>query len=35
LQSQADTMGFQDGFMLIAIVFIVALVPAYILSRTG
>jgi EmrB/QacA subfamily drug resistance transporter len=34
LQSQADTMGFQDGFMLIAIVFIVALVPAYILSRT-
>jgi hypothetical protein len=34
LQSQADTMGFQDGLMLIAIVFIVALVPAYILSRT-
>lgn len=34
LQSQADTQGFQDGFMLIAVVFVLALIPAYILSRT-
>lgn len=33
LQAQATTLGFQDGFMLIALVFIAALVPAYILSQ--
>ncbi|MDA0663808.1 MAG: MFS transporter, partial [Proteobacteria bacterium] len=33
LHAQAQTKGFQDGFMLIAIVFIVALIPAYILSQ--
>jgi DHA2 family multidrug resistance protein len=33
LHAQATTSGFQDGFMLIAIVFTAALVPAYILSR--
>lgn len=34
LEAQANTMGFQDGFVLIGIVFIGALVPAYILSKS-
>tara|TARA_Y100000588_G_scaffold172304_1_gene186140 strand:+ start:479 stop:2023 length:1545 start_codon:yes stop_codon:yes gene_type:complete len=33
LEAQANTFGFQDGFMLTGIVFIGALIPAYILSR--
>ena len=33
LHAQAQTQGFQDGFMLIAIVFFIALIPAYILSQ--
>ncbi len=33
LEAQANTMGFQDGFLLIGVVFVGALVPAYILSR--
>jgi len=33
VQAQANTAGFQDGFMLIAIVFVLALIPAYVLSR--
>ena len=33
LEAQANTMGFQDGFILIGILFIGALIPAYILSR--
>lgn len=33
LEAQANTFGFQDGFLLIGLVFIGALVPAYILSR--
>lgn len=34
LEAQANTMGFQDGFVLIGILFIGALVPAYILSKS-
>ena len=33
LEAQANTSGFQDGFMLTGVVFIGALIPAYILSR--
>ena len=33
LEAQANTFGFQDAFMLTGIVFIGALIPAYILSR--
>jgi hypothetical protein len=33
LNAQATTMGFQDGFMMIAVVFVAAMVPAYILSK--
>ena len=33
LEAQANTMGFQDGFALIGVVFLGALVPAYILSK--
>jgi len=34
IEAQANTLGFQDGFMLIAAVFICALFPAWILGRT-
>lgn len=33
IEAQANTMGFQDGFLLIAAVFICALLPAWILGR--
>ncbi|MDH3702864.1 MAG: DHA2 family efflux MFS transporter permease subunit [Alphaproteobacteria bacterium] len=33
VEAQANTMGFQDGFLLIAAVFICALLPAWILGR--
>jgi DHA2 family multidrug resistance protein len=33
LEAQANTLGFQDGFLLIGIVFLGALIPAYILSK--
>ena len=32
VEAQAQTMGFQDGFMVIAVVFILALIPAMILA---
>ena len=35
VEAQANTLGFQDGFWLIAGVFICALIPAYILGRAG
>jgi len=34
IEAQANTMGFQDGFLLIGIVFLGALVPAWILARS-
>ena len=34
LEAQANTLGFHDGFLLIGVVFIGALVPAYILSKS-
>ncbi len=34
LEAQANTFGFQDGFMVIAAVFVAALIPAYILRGT-
>ncbi len=34
LTAQADTRGFQDGFMTIALLFIVALIPAWLFGRT-
>jgi DHA2 family multidrug resistance protein len=33
IEAQANTFGFQDGFLLIAAVFICALIPAWILGR--
>jgi len=33
IEAQAQTMGFQDGFMIIAIVFVAALLPAAMLGR--
>jgi EmrB/QacA subfamily drug resistance transporter len=33
IQAQANTFGFQDGFLLIAFVFLAALIPAWILGR--
>jgi len=34
IQAQANTFGFQDGFILIAIVFVCALGPAWVLGRS-
>ncbi|MCH7833447.1 MAG: hypothetical protein IIC55_11345 [Proteobacteria bacterium] len=34
LEAQANTFGFQDGFLVIAAVFAAALIPAYILRST-
>lgn len=34
IEAQAQTMGFKDGFMIIAVVFIAALIPAIILGRS-
>ena len=33
VQAQANTLGFQDGFMVLAVVFILAMIPAYILGK--
>ena len=33
--SQANTMAFQDGFMMIALVFILAMLPAWVMSRSN
>ncbi|MEC8138211.1 MAG: MFS transporter, partial [Pseudomonadota bacterium] len=33
VQAQANTLGFQDGFMILAMVFILAMIPAYILGK--
>ncbi|MEC8164725.1 MAG: MFS transporter, partial [Pseudomonadota bacterium] len=33
VHAQASTMGFQDGFLIIAAVFLAAMVPAWILGR--
>ena len=33
VEAQAQTMGFKDGFMIIAVVFILALIPAMMLRR--
>ena len=33
VQAQANTLGFQDGFLILAIVFILAMIPAYIRAR--
>ena len=35
IEAQANTMGFKDGFMIIAVVFVCALVPAMILGRSA
>ncbi len=34
VHAQASTMGFQDGFLIIAVVFFCALIPAWVLGRT-
>jgi EmrB/QacA subfamily drug resistance transporter len=35
VKSQANTMAFQDGFMMIAAVFIFAMLPAWVMSRSN
>jgi MFS family permease len=35
IQAQAATLGFQDGFMFISIVFVCSLIPVWILKRAG
>ena len=35
IAAQAETLGFQDGFRMLAVVFLAALVPAWILGRVG
>ena len=34
IQAQADTLAFQDVFRMVALVFIVALIPAWVLGRS-
>ncbi len=34
IQAQAETLAFQDGFRLVALVFVVALIPAWVLGRS-
>ena len=34
INAQAWTFGFQDAFMVIALVFVAALIPAWVLRRT-
>jgi len=34
IQAQADTLAFQDGFRLVALVFLLALIPAWVLGRS-
>jgi hypothetical protein len=34
IEAQANTLGFKDGFMIIAVVFVCALVPALMLRKT-
>jgi MFS family permease len=33
VQAQADTLGFQDGFMVLATIFLLAMIPAWILGK--
>jgi penicillin V acylase-like amidase (Ntn superfamily) len=33
VEAQANTMGFKDGFMLLTVVFILALIPAWTMGR--
>jgi DHA2 family multidrug resistance protein len=35
VKSQANTMAFQDGFMMIALVFVFAMIPAWVMSRSN
>lgn len=35
LEAQANTMGFKDGFLILAVVFVAALVPALVLGRSS
>jgi hypothetical protein len=35
VESQANTMAFQDGFMMIALVFVFAMLPAWVMSRSN
>ncbi|MBL4719663.1 MAG: DHA2 family efflux MFS transporter permease subunit [Alphaproteobacteria bacterium] len=35
VEAQASTMGFQDGFIVTSVVFLLALIPAYILARAA
>ena len=34
IHSQANAFGFQDGFLVLALVFILAMIPAYMLGNT-
>jgi EmrB/QacA subfamily drug resistance transporter len=34
VEAQANTLGFQDGFLVTGVIFILALIPAYILARS-
>ncbi|GMR24432.1 MAG: DHA2 family efflux MFS transporter permease subunit [Acidobacteriota bacterium] len=34
IQAQAETLAFQDGFLLVALVFVLALIPALVLGRS-
>ena len=34
VEAQANTLGFQDGFLLTGVIFVLALIPAYILARS-
>ena len=34
INAQASTFGFQDAFMVIALVFVAALIPAWVLRQT-
>lgn len=35
IHAQAYTMGFRDSFLVVAIVYVLAIIPAWIMSRTG
>jgi MFS transporter, DHA2 family, multidrug resistance protein len=35
IHAQAYTMGFRDSFLLVGIVYVLAIIPAWIMSRTG
>ena len=34
IYEQAQTFGFQDGFLVLTLVFVAALIPAYVLGRS-